>query len=338
MPLLSYYDYIPTPLPISVFHRLFGRCVEVDVREEFPTPSSSDFLFWYYRTLDCGFALASHAHLVCVTFTHPDGITELQEYTKTSRLSYRWVDYKTRTSAVIVMRSVSEATELFELYEDEESGSDSEFHFVLRPVGSAIVAPYIEDTQLRKLRSTHWNVILTQWAAFKCDSLTIVAFNMNEKFTIQDLEKSLEGIPIVSITIVSEGLRLARRVAYVTLHDHAGVRAALDRDGRNVHGKALRIQMMPPTYEYNRHGTVLSTKTYASAAPKIEGAPPVQAPPKYNAQAKEFTPRNNSPPASPAIIAVTPTGLAPALPSTPTTKWVPNPSTPPFRPRGAPQQ
>lgn len=307
LPVLRYVDFLPGQLHIDEILGSFGIArpkTQLVVWENAPVPRSSkdpshaflasfiDYLPYtsdavfhelhsgsgFCLALERGLSLASHSHLVAITFkgakVTDTMIESFQRFAGWGTFDLRFDDETTRRNGVIVMPTVQDAMDLFEKYEDEDSDDDDvdeALPFSLRPVAPLVAVPFVEDAQLRKFRQSHWDEIVEHWATHATKTkYCVVVSNLYEKVQLADVVRIFEGLSIVESSLVEDHSPFRRRRAFVTFADAATTKEALGLDGKNTHGKALRIQVSPPYVDANRRGPVVRSR---SPSPSPQSTP-----------------------------------------------------------------
>lgn len=302
VPILRYADFIPGQLHVNELLSCFG--ITNTPKKPKPTASSSrggasefeaSFIPYvgydtdaaleeaagrgYQLIIDYGLCLASHGHLIAVSFSGAldSAITAFQRFCGWSTFDLRFDDDATERSGVIVMPSIQDAVDLFEKYEDEDSDDeDDPLPFKLRPVAPLVPTPFIEDSQLKKLRATHWDEVVKFWSVCPKHMNCLVIQNLYEKATLDEVQKLFSGLTIVESSMVEDQSPYRRRKVFLTFQNDAMAREALAMDGKNTHGKALRIQVSPPYVDGSRRGTVVHSPVTPLTSPQT-GAETVSA-------------------------------------------------------------
>jgi hypothetical protein len=233
----------------------------------------------FCMTLERGVSLATHSHLVAIRFksgkgNSSDNIRQFQRYCGWNTFDLRFDDEGPKcATGVVVMPSVQDAMDLFEKYEDEDSDDDDAdaLRFSIRPVAPLVAVPFVEDAQLRKFRLSHWSYVLDFWGTFPKTRRCVMVSNLYEKATLPEVIKLFEGLSIVDSALVEDASPFRRRRAFVTFSDDATCREALGMDGKNTHGKALRIQAAPPFVDASRRGALVRSRS-PSPSPLITPA------------------------------------------------------------------
>lgn len=295
IPLLRYADYLPGQLHVDELLSSFG--IKKLLSQPTPHPTATEpnwflasFISYepytgkdeafddasglgYYLALEQGLSLATHGHLVAVKF-HVKGLSsskqlsdcvrDFQRFCGWQTFDLRFEDEVVRRSGIVVMPTIQDAVDLFEKYEDEDSdgeGDDMALSFSIRPVGALVPVPYIEDASIRKFRVQHWSKVLQFWETFPKTKFCIVVQNLFDRASLADILKLFEGLKIADSSLVEDHSPFRRRRAFVTFATEESAKEALQLDGKNTHGKALRIQVSPPYVDHNRRGTVVKSRS-----------------------------------------------------------------------------
>ncbi|CUG89569.1 Hypothetical protein, putative [Bodo saltans] len=233
----------------------------------------------FCMTLERGVSLATHSHLIAIRFKSGKGnssenIRQFQRYCGWNTFDLRFDDEGPKcATGVVVMPSVQDAMDLFEKYEDEDSDDDDAdaLKFSIRPVAPLVAVPFVEDAQLRKFRQSHWSYVLDFWNTFPKTRHCVMVSNLYEKATLPEVIKLFEGLSITDSALVEDASPFRRRRAFVTFSDDSTCREALGMDGKNTHGKALRIQAAPPFVDASRRGALVRSRS-PSPSPLITPA------------------------------------------------------------------
>ena len=298
----------------------------------------------HYLQLEYGLSLATQGHLIEFTVSDPhvssaDAVASFQLFCGWTKFDLRFEDDRLKRKGVLVMPSVQDAIDIFEKYEDEDSDDDEDsLPFALRPVGPLTAVPFVEDSQLRKLRSHHWNLVVKFWQSFPRTKNCIVVSNLYEKAQLDEIVKIFDGLRISASALVADSSPFQRRRAFITFADSDAAREALGFDGKNTHGKALRMQVSPPYIDDTRRGAPVRSRS-CSPSPQMSPMPMLPPPPEMilpepakkiettpkttfgmNAEAKEFIPK---------FLAAGTGGASPSLPPAgPPPPYVPSPQVP----------
>nr|CAJ2480920.1 unnamed protein product [Leishmania braziliensis] len=229
---------------------------------EFLSDSSLDDVhgLGFYLLLDYGLSLATHSHLVGISF-HKDwdpteALREFQDFSGWPEFDLRYYDeQRPHDGGVIIMPSSQDACDLLEKYEDEDSDDEGDLlPFILRPVSPLVSVPSLEDAALRKLRDQYWGEVKKHWAHLPHTLNTVVVYNLYESATLAEVLSFFEPLPIVSSAFVEDKAPSRRRRAFITFADLEATRKALDVDGKNTRGCTLRVQVSPPYISPSRRG------------------------------------------------------------------------------------
>lgn len=365
MPLLRYVDYIPGSLHVDELLDCFGVNTKALPRQAKPlannndgtasyeacftdySPYSNDDAFHdvhgcgFYLTLDMGLSLATHSHLLQVTFredpiassagkkngravsppaaangsAYAASLAAFLKFSGWEKLDLRFED-ESKKYAVIVLPSTQDANDLLEKYENEESDNEVDdmadatiataaafrVPFHIRPIASTVSVPYIEDSVLRKLRAQHWPKIEAFWNT-KCavSKNTIAISNLYEGVTLEEVLKLFNG-SVISASMAEDESPQKRRRVFVTFATSDDTKDALTLDGKNTHGKSLKIHAAPPYVDISRRGKIIATKGMGitallskkgsiSVSASPAGGEQLKTPGGLNAAAKEFVPK-----------------------------------------------
>lgn len=287
IPLLRYVDFLPGRLHVDEVLACLGiaapsnpRCVPGSTGDAFAAcvgveagayackeddPQALHGL-GHYLSLDMGLPLATHGHLVQFTVEGKDSneaVRAFQRFSGWDKFDLRWLDERTQKQGVLVMPTVVDAAELLGRYEDCESGSDETYAFGLRPVAPLIAVPYMDDSQVKKLRTAHWPTIVEFWQRFAPSRATVVVSNFSDRASLEDVLKLFDGAtkvcPLVDATMVVDSTPTKSRRIFLQFAHVEGARAGLECDGRNFHGSSLRVAVAPPYASPGRRGIVLAT-------------------------------------------------------------------------------
>lgn len=360
LPPLRYVDFLPGQLHMDEVLGSFGitkprtqptavsGCPNAFVASFIDyTPYATDDVFadlhngqGYCMTIERGLSLATHSHLVSIRFKGGKGassenIRQFQRYCGWNTFDLRFDDESPKcATGVVVMPSVQDAMDLFEKYEDEDSDDEDTdaLRFAIRPVAPLVPVPFVEDAQLRKFRQASWSYVVDYWNQFPKTKHCVVVSNLYDKAALPEILKLFDGLSIASSTLVEDGSPFRRRRAFVVFVDAATCREALGMDGKNTHGKALRIQVSPPFVDASRRGTVVRSRspspspmlTPATKSGRSPSPIPDLALPAAVSPTQGYTPdmgKEKMPKASPAIV---PAAKTPVIAS-----QSPKPSAPP---------
>ena len=282
IPLLRYIDFLPGslhvdeilssfnvtpishPLPLASAADFVFRASAIQYRDYVEEPANDVHGLGCYLTLDRGLPLATLGHLIRFSIrenrTLAQAIKSFQEFSGWQKFDLRWDNEADKRAGVMVMPTISDASDLFERYEDEESDSDEDtLPFSIRPVAPCTPVPYMEDAILKKLRAHHWDRIVEFWKEFPTTRGVVVVTNCHDRPSLDDVLKLFEGLPVVEAMMVIDSSPQKRPRVFVTFADTDAARAALDMDGKNLHGKPLRVAVSPPYHDASRRGTVVTT-------------------------------------------------------------------------------
>lgn len=347
MPLLRYVDYIPGGLHVDELLNCFGVNTKALPRKAKPAsnvtkesavfeacfinygPYVSDEALHdvhgagYYQTLDQGLSLATHAHLLHITFgadpkakntsagQYAPALRSFLTFSGWEKLDLRFED-ETKSSAVLVLPSTQDANDLMEKYENEESDNEVEdlldltkataalyrLNFHMRPVAPTVSVPYIEDATLRRLRSQHWDKIEAFWKKCPVSANTVTVANLYEGVTLEEVLKLFGSATILAASMTEDDSPQKRRRVFITFGSSDEAREALGLDGKNTHGKSLRIHPTPPYIDASRRGKAIASKNIipptpglAVPSPSPAGHDPLAKSPGLNVTAKEFVPK-----------------------------------------------
>lgn len=234
----------------------------------------------HYLQLEYGLSLATHSHLVEFVITDrtvspSDAVAAFQLFCGWTKFDLRFQDDRHKRRGVLVMPSVQDAIDIFEKYEDEDSDEEDCLPFSLRPVCPMTAVPFMEDSQLRKMRQQHWPLVVKFWQGFASTRNCIVVSNLYDKAQLEDVLKIFDGLKITASALVSDNSPFQRRRAFITFADGDAAREALGLDGKNTHGKALRMQASPPYIDDTRRGTPVRSR---SCSPSPQVAPSMMPP------------------------------------------------------------
>ncbi|CCW69493.1 unnamed protein product [Phytomonas sp. Hart1] len=216
-----------------------------------------------YLTLEYGLGMATHSHLVELTF-HADQpyqkvLQEFQEFSGWTKFDLRFYDDQFKSEGgIIVMPTVQDACDLLEKYEDEESDDDCDLlMFTLRPVAPLVPVPCVEDSVLCRQRKEHWDDIVDFWERFPKNKNTVVIYNLYGGAMIAEILAFLAHLPIEEATMVEDDSPSRRRRLFVTFLTSHATMQALELDGKSTKGRALRVQVAPPYISKDRRGVVV---------------------------------------------------------------------------------
>lgn len=367
VPMLRYVDYIPGGLHVDELLDAFGVDTKALPRKAKPVtatsaeaaPSASATTFeacfidyspytsdealhdvhgcGFYLTLDFGLSLATHSHLLHVTFRNPQNgptaastaagrfgaapaakgaaptngaaaysgaLANFMAFSGWSKLDIRFDD-ETKRSAIVILPTTQDANDLLEKYENEESDNEIDdpsdltiataatfrpaFH--VRPVAPTVSVPYIEDAALRKLRAQHWGKVEAFWRRSAVSKNTVVVGNLYDGVTLEEVLKLFGAHTIVSAAMAEDEGPHKRRRVFVTFNSSDATRDALALDGKNTHGKSLKIHSAPPYVDAARRGKTIAS--VPNPPPSADDASPNGAvkSPGLNVAAKEFVPK-----------------------------------------------
>jgi hypothetical protein len=305
VPLLRYADFLPGQLHMGEILSALG--VEGAKQEVVPVageenvflanfisyaPYVSDELLsdssaslGHYLQLEYGLSLATHSHLIEFVITDrtvssADAVAAFQLFCGWTKFDLRFEDDRHKTRGVLVMPSVQDAVDIFEKYEDEDSGDEDSLPFSLRPVSPLTAVPFVEDSQLRKMRAQHWGLVVKFWESYAKTRNCIVVSNLYDKAQLDDVLRIFDAAKVSSSSLVSDASPFQRRRAFITFIDSDGARDALGLDGKNTHGKALRMQVSPPYIDETRRGALVRSRSCSPSPQVLPSAVLPQQPPE----------------------------------------------------------
>eukprot|EP00744_Colponema_vietnamica_P005990 GILI01008725.1.p1 GENE.GILI01008725.1~~GILI01008725.1.p1 ORF type:complete len:571 (+),score=107.44 GILI01008725.1:47-1714(+) len=352
MPLLRYVDYIPGGLHVDELLNSFGVDIKMlprkaksasNVTKESSvfeacfidySPYVSDEALHdvhgcgFYQTLDRGLSLATHAHLLHVTFgadpkakntsagQYAPALRSFLIFSGWEKLDLRFED-DSKQSAVVVLPSTQDSNDLMEKYENEESDNEVEdlldltvataalfrLNFHMRPVAPTVSVPYIEDATLRRLRGQYWTMIEAFWKQCHINSNTVVVSNLYDTASLDEILKLFGTATVLSASMTEDESPSKRRRVFVTFGSSDEAKEALGLDGKNTHGKSLRIHAAPPYIDTARRGKAVASRAVGVPAlvpqtpaltvpsPSPAGHDPLIKSPGLNVTAKEFVPK-----------------------------------------------
>jgi hypothetical protein len=299
LPLLRYSDFLPGLLHLdeilSVGQVRISRtepkstgtaannsfeacCIDYKQFDDEPKFEAASF----YNTIDKGLPMATMAHLIRFEVSKiasaSEAVKSFQRFSHWNQFDLRWDDEESKRAAVIVMPSTADVHEIFDRYEDEDTGDDAPVLFRLRPVAPCAHVPYLEDALIRRLREHTWDAVVASWAADprnRAGVPVVVVSNLAQSSAIQDLLAPFGKANVVEASLVMESGPHKRRKLYLQLDTPEAARSALALDGQRIAlpGKpVVRVTVAPPYMTVSRRGHLLSSTT-ASRSPSPQAEP-----------------------------------------------------------------